>query len=115
MTDSLDARELAFRATLDPTMPAAEVEEAVTDWLRRQPEAMAENGRILSSRLDAALNELRIADQYASYLGWDVAEWELADICQRIANLHRSVGYARETITTTALPGRLVDGEEAIG
>lgn len=112
MTD-LAQREAAFRASLDPTMPVAEVEDAVTDWLRRQPESVVENRRIIRSRLDSALNELRVVDEYAGYLGWDVTEWELADICKRIADLRRAVEDA--VGVTVALPGRLIDGAEVVG
>lgn len=109
---SLSEREAEMRRTLDPTLPLVEVEEQVADWLRRQPESAAENHRILRGRLDSALNELRVADEYAGYLGWDVTEWELADICKRIADLRRAVTPCGGTV---ALPGRLIDGAEVVG
>lgn len=116
MTD-IAQREAAFRASLDPTLPHAEVEDAVTDWLRRQPEGRRGEQDIVLGRLTAACEALEDAGVAARNLGWDVTQDALADQLKRVNMLRRAVEDVvdqREAVTTT-LPGRLIDGAEVVG
>ena len=116
-TDSLAQREAAFRASLDPTLPLAEVEDAVTEWLRRQPEGRRGEQQVVLGRLTAACEALEDAWIAARHLGWDVTQDEIADQLKRVNMLRRAVEDVtdqRETVTTT-LPGRLIDGAEVVG
>lgn len=67
----LPEREAEMRATLDPTLPRDEVEEQVADWLRRQPEAEAENRAIIANQINAAIDCLDKAREAAQY-NWDM-------------------------------------------
>lgn len=115
---TLEEREAAFRRSLDPTLPLAEVEEAVTDWLRRQPEGRQGEQEIVLGQLAAACEAIESAWVAACNLGWDVTQDALARQLGEIILLRRAVENlvaAREPAVVTALPGRLIDGAEVMG
>lgn len=110
----LDQRELAFRAALDPTLPLAEVEDAVADWLRRQPEAMAENRRILAGKLREAEEAIDTARDLARATSLELVDNELRMAERYVWRAQGVLEPPREPVVT-ALPGRLVDGSEVVG